>query len=68
MSVCRVLIDGSRCSAIGLCEAEVPEVFRLDSDGALRILMAEVPIAQCQQLEEAALTCPTQAISVQVVQ
>lgn len=67
MSTCRVTVDVGRCSAIGLCEAEVPEVLRLDSNGELQILLVDVPIARHRQLEDAALNCLTQAISVPVV-
>lgn len=67
MSVCRVVFDSTRCSAIGLCEAAVPDVFQLGGDGVLHVVMTEVPIDRRTELEEAALNCPTQSIRVEIV-
>lgn len=63
-----MVFDTNRCSAIGLCEAAMPDVFELGSDGVLHVLRQEVGIERRRQLEEAASNCPTGSISVQVVE
>lgn len=61
---CRVTIDTSRCTGIGLCEATAPGFFELGADGLAHLLEEEVDTTRRQELEEAALNCPTQSITV----
>ena len=67
MSSCRVAFDGSRCSAIGLCEAAMPDVFQLGADGVLHLLVDDVDASRRRELEDVALSCPTQSISVEFI-
>ena len=61
----KIVVDKSRCSSIGLCEATAPDVFEIGADGALHILMAEVTEDRRADLEQACENCPTQALSIQ---
>ena len=67
MTVCRVVVDRTRCAGLGLCEAAMPDVFEVADDGMVRVHGAEVDNARRQELEDAALNCPTQAIGVNIV-
>lgn len=64
MGGCRVSVDLSRCSSIGLCEAGAPDVFEIGADGAVHLLADEVDQSRRQDLEEVAANCPTQSITV----
>ena len=61
----KIVVDRSRCSSIGLCEATAPDIFEIGADGALRILMSEVPEDRRTDLEQACENCPTQALSIE---
>ena len=64
MGGCRVTIDTSRCTGIGLCEATAPGLFELGEDGLAHLLVSTADASRRHELEEAALNCPTQAIAV----
>ncbi len=64
---CRATLDRSKCSGIGLCEMTAPDVFEVADDGQARVLMVEVDITRRAQLEEAASNCPTESITVTIV-
>lgn len=61
----KIVVDRSRCSSIGLCEAAVPDVFEIGPDGTLRILMDDIPEDRRTDLEQACENCPTQALSIE---
>jgi len=58
----RVIVDLDRCEANGVCAGIAPEVFELDDDDNLTVLQ-EAPSEELRaRLEQAALSCPKQAI------
>ncbi len=61
----RIVVDRSKCSSIGLCEATAPDIFEISPDGVLTILMDEVPESRRTDLEQACENCPTQALSIE---
>mgnify|MGYP002737494718 CR=1 FL=1 len=61
----RIVVDRTKCSSIGLCEATAPDIFEIGADGALNILMEEVPAERRIDLEQACENCPTQALSIE---
>jgi ferredoxin len=61
----KIVVDKSRCSSIGLCEATAADIFEIGADGALHILMSEVPEGRRTDLEQACENCPTQALSIE---
>lgn len=60
----KVVVDRSKCSSIGLCEATAPDIFRIGADGALEILIDDIPADRRIDLEQACENCPTQALSI----
>ena len=61
----KIVVDRSRCSSIGLCEATAPDIFEIGSDGALHILIEDVSADRRTDLEQACENCPTQALSIE---
>jgi ferredoxin len=61
----KIVVDRSKCSSIGLCEATAPDIFEIGPDGALTILKDEIPEGRRVELEQACENCPTQALSIE---
>ncbi|WP_028925984.1 ferredoxin [Pseudonocardia acaciae] len=60
----RIVVDRNRCTGLGMCEAEAPDLFEVQDDGTLLVLN-ETPDAGCRQDVEAAVEgCPTEALSI----
>jgi ferredoxin len=60
----RVEVDRSRCEGHGMCEGASPQVFRLDEDGNLEMLMDEVPEEVRRSVETAVRLCPVAALHI----
>jgi len=58
----KIIIDWDLCQGHGNCTGEAPEVFRLDDDGKLHVLMEEPPLALAKEIDLAVRYCPTSAI------
>ncbi|GAY15583.1 ferredoxin [Mycobacterium sp. shizuoka-1] len=67
MSTCRVVLDASRCAGIGLCEAAMPEAFSVDDDGHLHLRATEFTEEHRAELEDIVAHCPTQSLSLQII-
>lgn len=61
----KIVVDRTKCSSIGLCEATAPDIFEIGPDGALNILMEDISADRRTELEQACENCPTQALSIQ---
>jgi ferredoxin len=62
----KVTVDDLRCDAHGLCVVECPEVFALDDDDDVVILLqAEVDEPLRASLTKAAKHCPKAAITIE---
>jgi ferredoxin len=60
----RIVVDRNRCTGLGMCEAEAPDVFEVQDDGSL-VLLNETPSAdQREAVETAVQGCPTEALSI----
>jgi ferredoxin len=59
----RVEWDESRCALSGLCTGLAPDVFSLDDEARLAV-STELDDEQLQAAQDAADSCPTQAITV----
>jgi ferredoxin len=58
----RIEVNYARCTGLGMCEAEAPELFEVQEDGSLSVL-DEKPAAEHRAACEAAVaSCPTEAI------
>lgn len=61
----KIVVDRTKCSSIGLCEATAPDIFEIGADGALTILIDDIPESRRVELEQACENCPTQALSIE---
>ena len=61
----RIVLDETKCSSLGMCEAVAPDVFEVGDDGAL-VVLDPTPDEQHRALmEEAVAACPTGALSIE---
>lgn len=60
----KVVVDYDLCEANALCMDCCPEVFRVEEDDTLTVLMDDIPENLRGKVEEAARLCPRQAIAV----
>jgi ferredoxin len=60
----RVSVDRLLCEANAICLSHAPEVFDLDDDDEIHLLQEEPPESMRDQVEQAARSCPKQAITV----
>ncbi|MFP5019469.1 ferredoxin [Pseudonocardia phyllosphaerae] len=58
----RIELDESKCSGLGLCEAEAPELFEVNDDGSLSVLDATPSGDRRAECEAAVAACPTEAL------
>jgi len=62
----KIHVDRSKCTGIGLCEALCPDVFEVDDDGTLRLIVEEgIPDGLVGDVDAAISSCPTAALSKQ---
>jgi len=59
----KVVVDYDLCEANALCMDAAPEIFRVEEDDTLTLLLEEVPDKLKAKAEEAARLCPRQAIT-----
>jgi ferredoxin len=60
----RLIVDQTRCSALGICESLAPELFEVQDDGSLAILDEHPTGSRCQAARDAVEGCPTEALSI----
>jgi len=58
----KVTVDTELCEANAVCESLAPEVFSVDEDDQLTILVAEVPAEMAARVREAVASCPKMAL------
>jgi ferredoxin len=58
----RVAVNRELCEANGVCAGLAPEVFDLDDEDYLHILVAEVPAGLAGAVRSAVASCPKQAL------
>ena len=61
----KVVVDMDVCQDHGQCVFAAPEVFALNDNGKLVVLIAEPAESQRAAVEDAADVCPVQAISIE---
>ncbi|HZP15743.1 MAG TPA: ferredoxin [Nocardioides sp.] len=59
----RIVLDTSKCTGLGMCEAEAPELFEVQEDGSLVILVEKPSEDDRAKAEAACEACPTEALS-----
>ncbi|AYE99373.1 ferredoxin (plasmid) [Mycobacterium paragordonae] len=60
----RIVFNRSTCAGIGLCEMHSPDVFKIDDDGLMTPQADVVDASRSAEMEEAAMSCPTQSIRI----
>lgn len=60
----KAVVDPDLCIGCGLCEDTCPEVFRLGEDGLAHVIDDDPPHETYGDIEAAAESCPTAAITV----
>ena len=61
----KVVVDFDACQSNAVCQGIAPEVFEVRDDGYLYILQEEPDEALRAKLQDAARSCPTQAITIE---
>ncbi|SKG75481.1 ferredoxin [Mycobacteroides abscessus subsp. bolletii] len=56
--------DLTRCEGHGLCEQIAPDVYRVNDDGEVELLIDDVPEALRAQAEAGAHGCPVAALRI----
>jgi ferredoxin len=62
---CKVVVDYELCEANAKCMRIAPEVFKVDENDELHILVDRVPDELHEKVEEAVRRCPRQALSLE---
>jgi ferredoxin len=60
----RIVCDYDKCTGLGMCEGEAPELFEVQDDGSLQILDETPGEDKRAELEAAVEACPTEALSI----
>ena len=61
----KVMVDTELCEANAICVGQCEEVFRVNDDDTLTIILSEVPEKFRSQVEEAVRLCPRQALRIE---
>jgi ferredoxin len=59
----RIVLDLNKCTGLGMCEAEAPDLFEVQDDGSLVILLENPAEDDRERAEAACEACPTEALS-----
>lgn len=60
----RLVIDYGKCTGLGMCEAEAPDVFEIQDDGSLLCLDPTPSEDLRAEVEAACASCPTEALAI----
>jgi ferredoxin len=60
----RLMVDHMKCSGVALCEAEAPDLFEVQDDASLVILIERPGEDRREAAETAVASCPYQALQV----
>jgi ferredoxin len=60
-----VVVDFEACQCHALCTVSAPEVFEIDDDGLLQLLIERPGEELREKVERGVRECPTQAISIE---
>lgn len=60
----RIVVDHKKCTGLGMCEAEAPDLFEVQDDGSLVVLQERPGSDARSELEAAVASCPTEALRI----
>ncbi len=58
------MVDPGVCEANGVCAGLAPDVFGLDDDDRLHILVSAVPADRAEAVRRAVMSCPKTALRI----
>ena len=61
----KIKVDYDLCEANAICMEQAPEVFKVDDEDNLHILMEEPPESLREKIENAVRLCPRQALKLE---
>lgn len=61
----RIVVDRGLCRGHAVCMEEAPNVFKVERDGKLTVLVPEPPVDEQERVRLAVQYCPTGALSVE---
>lgn len=61
----RLTADHEACQGYGNCITGAPDVYDIDDDGVVVLLREEIPDSDRARVEEAARSCPVNALAVE---
>ncbi|MFP5022153.1 ferredoxin [Pseudonocardia phyllosphaerae] len=61
----RIVLDESKCTGLGMCEAEAPDIFEVQDDGSLTVLDETPPEDARDEAQAACDSCPTGALTLE---
>lgn len=61
----KAIVDRDACIGCGLCATICPEVFKMDDEDIATVIADPVPSEHEASAQEAADSCPTDAISIE---
>ena len=61
----KIFVDYDLCEANAVCQAHCPDVFRVEEDDTLTILLQEPDESLRKKLEDAVRLCPRQALKLE---
>ena len=59
----KIVVDYVKCTGLGMCEAEAPDLFEVQDDGSLLVLNESPGADQLAAAQAAVDSCPTEALS-----
>lgn len=62
MSDAQIIVDRDECEANAICQSVAPEVFEVDDDDNLKLLIEHPPPELLDQVQEAVDMCPKRAL------
>lgn len=60
----RIVVDFDVCEANAICMGMAPDVFEVDDDDYLNLLVDEVPEERRKEMEAVVRACPKRAIAI----
>ncbi|MEU8897821.1 ferredoxin [Nocardia sp. NPDC048505] len=58
----KVAVDFDQCEANGICVGFAPDVFELDDEDQLHVLVDDIPADQLEVVKDAVAQCPKAAL------
>ena len=63
MSDAEIVVDWDECEANAVCESILPQVFQVDENDMLNVLIDHPPAELLDQVQQAVDMCPKRALS-----